>query len=305
MPRSTSATVATANPGSGPGAGAADRLARTPSTEAAAPIEAPATLHTANRPLLTLGVMAATMMQILDGTIANVALPHMRATLSATPDTITWVLTSYIVAAAVATPVTGWLSDRLGSRNLFLGSVVGFVIASMLCGLAANLPEIVLFRVLQGVAGAFISPLGQTVLIDVNPKSRQASAMSIWGMGVMVGPVLGPLIGGWLTDNYDWRWCFYVNVPVGIGCFALLWLYLPSRAVTRRGFDLFGFATLAIAISVFQLMLDRGQTQDWFNSWEVWVEGLVALARPGCSWCNCSPQKARCSTGPCCAIATC
>lgn len=269
--------MATASPGSGE----ADRLARVPSTEAPEPLEERAALFTANRPLLTVGVMAATFMQILDGTIANVALPHMRATLGATPDTITWVLTSYIVASAVAIPLTGWLSDRLGSRNLFLGSVIGFVVASMLCGLASNVPEIVLFRILQGVAGAFISPLGQTVLIDINPKSKQAAAMSVWGMGVMVGPVLGPLLGGWLTDNYDWRWCFYVNVPVGILCFAILWLYLPTREIKRRGIDLFGFATLAVAISVFQLMLDRGQTQDWFSSWEVWIEGLVAA---GAAW---------------------
>ena len=239
--------------------------------------EAPA-LYTSNRPLLTLGVMAATIMQILDSTIANVALPHMQASLGATADTITWVLTSYIVASAVAIPLTGWLSDRVGSRNLFLGAVVGFVIASMLCGLATSLPEMVVFRVLQGIAAAFMNPLSQTVMMDINPKSKQASAMSIWGMGVMVGPILGPVIGGWLTDYYDWRWCFYVNVPVGIGCFAILWALLPGRGVTRRRFDLFGFASLAVAISVFQLMLDRGQTQDWFSSWEVWIEGMVALA---------------------------
>jgi len=253
-------------------------LAATPSTEEPAPLEERAALHTGNRPLLTIGVMAATIMQILDSTIANVALPHMQASLSATADTITWVLTSYIVASAVAIPATGWLSDRIGSRNLFLWAVVGFVAASMLCGLATNLTEMVVFRVLQGIAAAFMNPLSQTVMMDINPKSKQASAMSIWGMGVMVGPILGPVIGGWLTDNYDWRWCFYVNVPVGIGCFAILWFLLPTRGITRRRFDLFGFASLALAISVFQLMLDRGQTQDWFSSWEVRIEGGIALA---------------------------
>jgi DHA2 family multidrug resistance protein len=235
-------------------------------------------LHTANRPLLTIGVMAATIMQILDSTIANVALPHMQASLSATTDTITWVLTSYIVASAVAIPVTGWLADRIGSRNLFLWSVVGFVAASMLCGLAQSLPEMVAFRVLQGVAAAFMNPLSQTVMLDINRPSKQASAMSIWGMGVMVGPIMGPVLGGWLTENYDWRWVFYVNVPIGIGCFAILWTLLPSRPVVRRGFDLFGFTMLAIAISAFQLMCDRGQSEDWFQSWEVWIEGLVALS---------------------------
>ena len=243
----------------------------------AVPDEEPAALYTRNRPLLTLGVMAATIMQILDSTIANVALPHMQASLGATSDTITWVLTSYIVASAVAIPMTGWLSDRVGSRALFLGAVVGFVVASMLCGLATNLGAMVAFRLLQGVAAAFMNPLSQTVMMDINPKSKQASAMSIWGMGIMVGPILGPVIGGWLTDNYDWRWCFYVNVPVGIGCFAILWALLPSRQITLRKFDLFGFSTLAIAISVFQLMLDRGQTLDWFDSWEVRIEAGVAL----------------------------
>lgn len=263
------------------GAGGAGGLARVPSTEEAEPIGERAALHTSNRPLLTIGVMAATIMQILDSTIANVALPHMQASLGATADTVTWVLTSYIVASAVAIPLTGWLADRLGSRNLFLGAVIGFVIASMLCGLATSLPEMVAFRLLQGIAAAFMNPLSQTVMMDINPRSKQASAMSIWGMGVMVGPILGPVIGGWLTDNYDWRWCFYVNVPIGIACFAILWALLPSREITRRGFDLFGFAMLAIAISVFQLMLDRGQTQDWFSSWEVWIEGMVAL---GAAW---------------------
>ncbi|MEG3089674.1 DHA2 family efflux MFS transporter permease subunit [Sphingomonas sp. PB4P5] len=254
-----------------------DPLAEIESTEAAAPAEERAALHTSNRPLLTIGVMAATIMQILDSTIANVALPHMQASLSATADTITWVLTSYIVASAVAIPMTGWLSDRIGSRNLFLYAVVGFVLASMLCGLATNLPEMVLFRVLQGIAAAFMNPLSQTVMMDINPPSKQAGAMSIWGMGVMVGPILGPVIGGWLTDNYDWRWCFYVNVPVGIVTFAILWTLLPSREIRLRQFDLFGFAMLAIAISVFQLMLDRGQTNDWFDSWEVRIEGMIAL----------------------------
>ena len=258
-----------------------DRLARTPSTEEAEPFEDRAALFTRNRPLLTIGVMAATIMQILDSTIVNVALRDMTASLGATADTITWVLTSYIVASAVAIPLTGWLADRIGSRNLFLGAVVGFVVASMLCGLATNLPEMVAFRILQGIAAAFMNPLSQTVMMDINPRSKQAAAMSIWGMGIMVGPILGPVIGGWLTDNYDWRWCFYVNVPIGAVCFVILWTLLPSRPIARRGFDLFGFAMLAVAISVFQLMLDRGQTQDWFSSWEVWTEGMVAL---GAAW---------------------
>ena len=257
---------------------ASANLAAAPADETPEPIVESAALHTSNRPLLTIGVMAATIMQILDSTIANVALPHMQASLGATTDSITWVLTSYIVASAVAIPMTGWLADRVGSRRLFLTCVVGFVAASMLCGLATNLPQMVAFRILQGIAAAFMNPLSQTVMLDINPPSKQASAMSIWGMGVMVGPILGPVIGGWLTENYDWRWVFYVNVPIGIACFAVLWALLPSRPINARRFDLFGFSMLALAISSLQVMLDRGTNADWFHSTEIWVEAAVAVS---------------------------
>ncbi|MEZ0242587.1 MAG: DHA2 family efflux MFS transporter permease subunit, partial [Sphingomonas sp.] len=216
---------------------------------AAAPAAAPvfpapdvAALPVKQRGLLTFGVMLATIMQILDGTIANVALPHMTTALGATADTITWVLTSYIVASAIAIPITGWLSDRVGSRNLFLFSTVGFVIASALCGMAQNLEEMVIFRLLQGISAAFMNPLSQTVMLDINQPSRQAKAMAIWGMGIMVGPIMGPVIGGWLTDNFNWRWVFYVNLPLGVICLAILWFLLPSRPIRQRSFDLFGFS---------------------------------------------------------------
>jgi len=236
-----------------------------------------AALHTANPALLGVGVMAAMVMQVLDTTIANVALPHMQAALGATSDTVTWVLTSYIVASAIAIPITGWLSDRIGSRNLFLFSVGGFVVSSALCGAAQNLEQIVLFRVLQGVTSAFLGPLSQTVLLDVNPPGKQAKAMAIWGMGVMVGPILGPLIGGWLTENFEWRWCFYVNLPVGVLTFAILWWLLPTRPIRKRAFDMTGFILFSIGISALQLMLDRGQTKDWFQSGEIWIEALLAF----------------------------
>ena len=234
-------------------------------------------LATRNRGLLMVGVMGAMIMQILDTTIANVALHDMTTSLGATTDTITWVLTSYIIATAIALPATGWLSDRLGSRNLFLIAVGGFIIASMLCGTAVSLGEMVGFRVMQGVFAAFIGPLSQTAMIDINPPEGQAKAMSIWGMGVMVGPILGPVIGGYLTDNFNWRWCFYVNVPVGALTFALLWFLLPSRDKTTRDFDFTGFIFLGLAVASFQLMLDRGQNQDWFGSWEIITEALVAV----------------------------
>jgi DHA2 family multidrug resistance protein len=244
----------------------------------AAPTLGEPLLQTRNRALLTVGVMGAMIMQILDTTIANVALPKMTTALGATADTITWVLTSYIVATAIALPATGWLSDRLGSRNLFLIATAGFVLASMACGTAVSLEEMVLFRVLQGVFAAFINPLSQTAMLDINPPERAAKAMSVWGMGVMVGPIMGPVIGGWLTESYNWRWVFYVNVPVGILTFAILWFLLPSRPKARRAFDYAGFVFVGVAVSAFQLMLDRGQTEDWFSSWEIIVEGLVALA---------------------------
>lgn len=243
----------------------------------AAPPASGAALPVRNKGLLTVGVMLATLMQILDTTIANVALPHMQTALGATADTITWVLTSYIVASAIAIPVTGWLSDRIGSRNLFLISTIGFIIASALCGAAQNLEEMVAFRILQGVAAAFMNPLSQTVMLDINAPKDQPRAMAIWGMGIMIGPILGPVLGGWLTDNFDWRWVFYVNLPLGLICIVILWWLLPSRPTRRRTFDVFGFSLLAIGIAALQLMLDRGQGEDWFNSAEIWVETLVAV----------------------------
>lgn len=229
-----------------------------------------------NKGLLTLGVMLATIMQILDTTIANVALPHMQTSLGATADTITWVLTSYIVASAIAIPITGWVSDRIGSRNLFLISIVGFIIASALCGMAQNLEEMVAFRILQGISAAFMNPLSQTVMLDINEPKDQQRAMAVWGMGIMIGPILGPVLGGYLTENFNWRWVFYVNLPLGLFCLAILWWLLPSRPIRKRGFDLFGFSLLAIGIGALQLMLDRGQGEDWFSSAEIWIEMLAA-----------------------------
>ncbi len=231
-----------------------------------------------NKALLTIAVMGATIIQILDSTIANVAIPHMQTSLGATMDSITWVLTSYIVASAVAMPITGWLADRIGSRNLFLGAVAGFIIASMLCGIATNLTEMVAFRIFQGICAAFIGPLSQTILLDINRPSEAPRAMSIWGMGIMIAPILGPIIGGWLTENYNWRWVFYINLPIGIPTFAVLWWLLPSRPINRRQLDRFGFAMLAIGLATLQLLLDRGQQEDWLQSWEIIIELLVVLA---------------------------
>ncbi len=224
-----------------------------------------------HRGLITVSIMLATIMQVLDTTIANVALPTMTGDLGASADTINWVLTSYIVAAAIMTPVTGWLSDRFGRKELFLAAVVGFTIMSMLCGLSWSLESMVAFRVLQGVFGAAIVPLSQTFLLDINPKERHGSAMALWGAGIMVGPIIGPTLGGWLTESFNWRWVFFINLPVGIIAFLGCAAYLPAIARRLRGFDFFGFAMLSLGVGALQLMLDRGGEVDWFSAIEIWI----------------------------------
>jgi DHA2 family multidrug resistance protein len=227
--------------------------------------------------LITVSVMMATIMQALDTTIANVALPKMQGTLSATQDEMGWVLTSYIVAAAITIPLTGWLAGEFGRRRVFLISIFIFTVASALCGLATSLDQIVLFRFLQGVGGAALVPLSQAVLFDINPPKEFGRAMSIWGIGVTMGPILGPALGGWLTDNYSWRWVFYINLPIGVLAFAGLFFTMPeSRNAQSSRFDFLGFTTLSIAIAALQIMLDRGQLLDWFSSPEIIIEALVS-----------------------------
>src|SRR5690606_25548488 len=234
---------------------------------------------TAHRGFITVSVMLATIMQALDTTIANVALPHMQGTMGATYEQIAWVLTSYIVAAAICMPLTGFVAARFGRRRLFLWSVVGFTITSMLCGAAQNLEQIVLFRLLQGVFGASLVPLSQAVLLDAYPREQHGSAMALWGLGVMVGPILGPTLGGWLTEYYDWRWVFYINLPFGILAWLGITAYVHETPLQHgRRFDWFGFAMLSLAIGAFQMMLDRGHTLDWFASTEIAVEAILAGA---------------------------
>ena len=232
----------------------------------------------AHRGLITVSVMLATIMQALDTTIANVALPHMQGSLQAAQDQITWVLTSYIVAAAIATPLTGWLTGRYGRRAVFLASIVGFTVASALCGMAGSLWQIVLARLLQGLFGAALVPLSQAVLLDINPREKVGQAMAVWGAGIMIGPILGPMLGGWLTEAYDWRWVFYINLPVGLLAWWGLWRYLPESRPGGEKLDIFGFATLSIAIGALQLFLDRGQQLDWFGSAEIMLEAAIAVA---------------------------
>jgi DHA2 family multidrug resistance protein len=225
-----------------------------------------------------LAVMMVSLCQFFDSTIANVALPHMRAALGASSDSISWVLTSFIMAGAIFMPITGWLSDRIGSRNLFIGSTALFLIASAACGAAASLPQMVAFRAIQGISAAFLGPMTQTIMFDISPPSKQAQTMSTFGMLVMVAPISGPFIGGFLTEYLNWRWIYYVNLPIGVPALFLLWWLLPSRQIESRRLDLFGFAVLGLALGTLQLMLDRGQQKDWFQSWEIVIELIVVLS---------------------------
>jgi len=226
---------------------------------------------------ITAAAILATIIQTLDSTIANVALPRMQGAMGATQEQISWVLTSYIVATAVCMPLTGWLAARFGRKAVFVASVVGFTIASMACGAAQSLEQIVLFRLLQGAFGAPLVPLSQAVLLDTWPRHRHNAAMAAWGIGVMVGPIVGPTLGGWLTEHYDWRWVFYINLPVGIATTLGLLAWLPTSAPDHgRRFDAMGFAFLAIGLGTLQLMLDRGTTLDWFASTEIVVEAAIA-----------------------------
>lgn len=219
----------------------------------------------------------ATLMQSLDSTIANVALPYMQGTMSASQDEINWVLTSYIVAAAIMTAPTGFLAARLGRTRLFVTSVVGFTVASALCGLADSLGQIVVFRIMQGMFGAALVPLSQAVIFELYPPEQRAKALGFWTMGVMMGPICGPILGGWLTEAYSWRWVFYINVPFGIlTAIGLVALLRETPRNTAARLDWLGFATLSLAIGSLQMLLDRGETLDWFSAREIIIEAVVA-----------------------------
>ncbi len=228
---------------------------------------------------ITVSLILATLMQALDTTIANVALPYMQGSVSASQSEIAWVLTSYIVAAAIMTPPTGFLATRFGVKRVLLVCIAGFTIASMLCGAAQTLPQIVFFRCLQGALGAAINPLTQTVLFNINPPERQGRAMSTFGIAIMAAPLLGPVVGGWLTSDYSWRAVFYINMPIGVLAFIGTLVFLPETKVNSQfKLDWFGFATLSLAIGALQLLLDRGQEKDWFASPEIIIEAVLACA---------------------------
>ncbi len=239
--------------------------------------DAPTHREVENLPLLIASIMLATLMQVIDTTIANVALPHMQGSLSATQEQISWVLTSYIVAAAIATPATGWLAARLGRKHLLVAAIAGFTLSSILCAMATGIGEMVAFRVLQGLFGAALVPISQSSLLDAFPREKHGAAMALWGMGIMVGPILGPPLGGWLTENYSWHWVFLINVPVGILALLGVFASMPTDEPHTSRFDWSGFILLSLGIASLQLMLDRGNDKDWFGAVEIQVEAALAF----------------------------
>ena len=238
----------------------------------------PAPKRGLQRAMLTICAMTATIMQALDTTVANVALPYMQGSLSASLDQVNWILTSYIVASAILTAPVGWLAGRFGRKALFVVCTAGFTFASLLCGLAQSIEQMVMFRLLQGMFGAGLIPLSQAVMLDSYSLEERGQAMAIWGMGIMLGPIMGPTLGGWLTETYNWRWVFLINMPIGIVTVVGL-LFFMDEAESRREmrFDWFGFIALAIGIGSLQLMVDRGQQLGWFDSTEIVIELVVAL----------------------------
>jgi DHA2 family multidrug resistance protein len=223
----------------------------------------------ANRWVIAVAVMSSAVMEVLDTSVVNVSLPHIAGSLSATVDEATWVLTSYLVANAVILPITGWLANLVGRKRLLLTVVTGFTLSSVCCGLAPNLPTLILFRVLQGTTGGGLQPLSQAVLLEEFPAQERGKAMAFWGLGIVAAPILGPTLGGWLTDAYSWRWVFYINVPIGLTSLVMIYLFLYDPPYIRRGtmrVDLWGLGMLAVGIGALQIMLDKGQEDDWFGS---------------------------------------
>ncbi len=232
-----------------------------------------------NRIPITGALMLATLMSTLDSTIANVALPNMQGSLSASQDQVVWILTSYILATAVMTPLSGWLSQKIGRKRMLQISIVVFTVASMLCGIATNVPEMVAFRILQGLAGASLIPLSQSVMLDIFPMHMIPRVMSLWSAAVIMGPIVGPTLGGWITENLDWRWVFFINLPIGIAAAIGVTRFMDHDAGGReRPFDFIGFTALAAFVIGLQMLLDRGPGEDWLDSREIWIWAAMGLA---------------------------
>jgi DHA2 family multidrug resistance protein len=229
--------------------------------------------------IIVVSVMFATFMEVLDTTVVNVSLPHIAGNLSATPEEATWALTSYLVANAIVLPITGWLANYFGRKRLLMTAVVGFTTASFFCGFAPTLAWLVIFRILQGLSGGVLQPVSQAVMLEAFPREQQGKAMGVWGLGIVVAPMLGPVLGGWLTDNYSWRWIFYVNIPIGIISIIMTKWFIFDPPYIRRStarIDTWGIGMLAVGIGSLQIVLDKGQQEDWFSS--TWITWSMVLA---------------------------
>src|SRR6195256_2887528 len=230
--------------------------------------------------LIAIAVMSSTFMEVLDTTVVNVSLPHIAGSLSATPDEATWALTSYLVANAIILPMTGWLANRFGRKRLLMGSVAGFTLASFFCGFAPNLPTLIIFRIIQGATGGGLQPLSQAILLEVFPPEDRGKAMAFWALGIVVAPMLGPVMGGWLTDSYSWRWVFYINIPIGIAAVIMAVLFIHDPPYIKRGeggIDYWGIGYLALGIGALQILLDKGQEEDWFASHFILILGIICV----------------------------
>lgn len=230
--------------------------------------------------LIAVSVMFATFMEVLDTTVVNVSLPHIAGSLSASIDEATWALTSYLVANAIILPMTGWLAATFGRKNLLMLSVVGFTVSSFLCGLSPNLPSLIVFRILQGATGGALQPLSQAVLLEAFPPQDRGKAMGFWGLGIVVAPILGPVLGGWLTDAYSWRWVFYINIPIGIASIVMTKLYIfdpPYLRAESKGVDYWGIGMLVVGIGALQIVLDKGQQEDWFSSSFIVILSIISV----------------------------
>jgi DHA2 family multidrug resistance protein len=234
--------------------------------------------------LVAIAVMSSTFMEVLDTTVVNVSLPHIAGSLSASTDEATWTLTSYLVANAIILPMTGWLASNFGRKRLLIASVSGFTIASFCCGLAPSLPFLIIFRVIQGACGGGLQPLSQAILLEAFPPDKRGQAMAFWALGIVVAPMLGPVAGGWLTDNYSWRWVFYINVPIGVLALILTKLFVFDPAYLRRksaGIDYWGIGLLTVGMGSLQIMLDKGQEEDWFGSHFILTLAVLAVVGLG------------------------
>jgi MFS transporter, DHA2 family, multidrug resistance protein len=230
--------------------------------------------------LIAIAVMSSTFMEVLDTTVVNVSLPHIAGNLSASTDEATWTLTSYLVANAIILPMTGWLATTFGRKRLLMLSVSGFTVASFFCGLAPTLPFLIFFRVIQGACGGGLQPLSQAILLESFPPEKRGQAMAFWALGIVVAPMLGPVAGGWLTDNYSWRWVFYINVPIGVLALFLTQAFIFDPHYLRKeskGIDYWGIGLLVLGIGSLQIMLDKGQEDDWFSSHFILVLAVLAV----------------------------